>query len=450
VKQKAYEMNLDGLVGPTHNYAGLSYGNLAAAKHALMVSNPRAAVEQGLKKMKLLSDLGVVQVVLPPHERPNIRVLRRLGFRGSDKQALAAANDYSGALSAACYSSSAMWAANSATVSPSLDAGDGKIHFTPANLITLFHRSIETEFTGLLLETIFNDPQVFAHHKPLPGSLPFSDEGAANHTRLCRRHDEPGIEIFVYSRESFSPSSKTPLVFPARQSLEASQAIARLHRLDPKRVMFIKQNPEAVDAGVFHNDVISVGNENLFFYHSQAFENCEAIGATALKFAELCGEELFLVPVNPDRLSIKEAVDTYLFNSQVVTLKDGHMAVIAPQECLENAKTRVLLQEIVEGANPVKEVHYIDIRQSMRNGGGPACLRLRVVVTEAELARVNPNLILNAGLYADLMEWGGQFYRDRLSYEDLLDPQLIIESRTALDRLTQILHLGPIYPFQQE
>ena len=26
----AYEVNFDGLVGPTHNYAGLSYGNVAS------------------------------------------------------------------------------------------------------------------------------------------------------------------------------------------------------------------------------------------------------------------------------------------------------------------------------------------------------------------------------------------------------------------------------------
>ncbi len=446
---KAREINLDGLVGPTHNYAGLSYGNLAATKHALTVSNPRAAVEEGLKKMKLLSDLGLVQVVLPPHHRPDIRALRRLGFVGSDEAVVAAVGNYSDTLLAACYSSSAMWAANSATVSPSPDTSDGKVHITPANLVTLFHRSIESEFTGGLLKIIFNDPELFMRHAPLPGSLLFSDEGAANHTRLCRSHGEPGIEIFVYSRENLSPLSNAPLIFPARQSMEASQAIARLHNLDTNRVMFVKQNPGAIDEGVFHNDVISVGNENVFFYHSQAFEDSEVTGNLARKFADMCGEDLIRIPVSPDRLTIKEAVDTYLFNSQIVTVDDDHMAIIAPHECLRNPKTRLLLQEIVEGDNPVREVHYIDIRQSMRNGGGPACLRLRVALTEAELGAVNPNLILNESLYAHLVEWGREFYRDRLSYEDLLDPRLIIESRTALDRLTAILKLGSIYPFQQ-
>jgi len=31
----------------------------------------------------------------------------------------------------------------------------------------------------------------------------------------------------------------------------------------------------------------------------------------------------------------------------------------------------------------------------------------------------------------------------------LRDPQLLIESRTALDELTQILKIGSVYPFQQ-
>ncbi|MDX2347040.1 MAG: N-succinylarginine dihydrolase, partial [Legionella sp.] len=29
-----YELNLDGLVGPTHHYAGLAYGNTASLAHA--------------------------------------------------------------------------------------------------------------------------------------------------------------------------------------------------------------------------------------------------------------------------------------------------------------------------------------------------------------------------------------------------------------------------------
>ena len=218
--------------------------------------------------MKLLSDMGLVQGVLPPHERPDIKTLRRLGFRGSDAQILSTAARKSPFLLAACYSASSMWAANAATVSPSADTADGLVHFTPANLVSQFHRSLESEFTALLLKAIFNDETAFVHHPALPVAAHLSDEGAANHVRLCSSHERGGIELFVYGRKSFDRTDSRPQVFPARQTLEASSAIARLHRLDPSKTVFARQNPSAVDAGVFHNDVISVGNENVFLYHS--------------------------------------------------------------------------------------------------------------------------------------------------------------------------------------
>ena len=332
-------MNFDGLVGPTHNYAGLSYGNVASMEHGLTVSNPKAAAFQGLDKMKLLSDMGLVQGVLPPHDRPDIRTLRRLGFRGSDAQILSSAARKSPFLLAACYSASSMWAANAATVSPSVDTADGLVHFTPANLVSQFHRSLESEFTTLLLKAIFNDDTAFVHHPALPAAVHMSDEGAANHTRLCTSHEEGGIELFVYGRESFDRADSGPKAFPARQTLEASSAITRLHRLDPVKTVFVRQNPSAVDAGVFHNDVISVGNENVFLYHSQAFADTgSVISELTSTFRDSCHGELIGIEVSAHQVSVSEAVGTYLFNSQLVTLPDESMCLIAPLECSENKK----------------------------------------------------------------------------------------------------------------
>src|SRR5687768_11173563 len=180
---KAYEVNFDGLVGPTHNYAGLSYGNVASMSHKRSVSSPRQAALQGLAKMKFLADLGVKQAVLPPHPRPDIAALRRIGFTGSDADVLAKVQREDPVLLAAVSSSSSMWAANAATVSPSADTSDGRMHFTPANLVSLFHRSLEAPTTAAVLRAIFNDEKHFAHHPPLPATMHFSDEGAANHTR---------------------------------------------------------------------------------------------------------------------------------------------------------------------------------------------------------------------------------------------------------------------------
>lgn len=450
ISLSAEEVNYDGLVGPTHNYSGLAYGNVAAMEHRLTASNPRAAVLQGLQKMKLLADLGVTQAVLPPHERPDIRALRHLGFRGRDAAIVAAAAREAPEVLAACYSSSSMWTANAATVSPSADASDGRVHFTPANLVSHFHRSIEARFTATLLRAIFPDETLFAHHAALPSAVQFSDEGAANHTRLCGDHGQPGIEIFAYGRQAFPWDDQSPVRFPARQTLEASLALARLHLLEPRRALFVRQNPAAIDAGVFHNDVIAVGNENVLFYHSLAFLNpLLVIQELKERFGEASGKELVLIEVTPDRVSLEEAVRSYLFNSQLVTLKDGSMCLIAPLECRELDNCRNLLEELISQPNPLRQVAYVDLRQSMKNGGGPACLRLRVVLTPREFARIHQGVLFDTRLYNELVSWAMRRYRDRLHPDDLVDPFILEESRMCLDELTRILGLGSIYDFQR-
>lgn len=447
--EDAVEVNFDGLVGPTHNYGGLAYGNVASMRHGSTVSYPRAALFQGLEKMKLLSDLGLKQAVLPPHERPDVETLKRLGFRGSEAAILErAAKDVPGLL-ASCYSSSGMWAANAATVSPAADTRDSRLHFTAANLVSQFHRSIEAPFTSAILKAILNDESLFAHHQPLPCSILFSDEGAANHTRLCEDYGKQGIEFFVYGRRAFDERDLRPTRFPARQSLEASAAIARLHGLDPERTVFGRQNPYAIDAGVFHNDVIVVGNKDVLLYHEDAFAEPEAlVQELRRKFARLCRKELKLIEVKASDVTVVEAVSTYFFNSQLVSLPDGSMSLIAPVESRENPRTRSVVEQIISEDNPIKSVRYVDVRQSMQNGGGPACLRLRVVLTERELTSTHPGVLFSDKLYADLKQWGERCYREELRLKDLTDPSLAEESRNALDQLTRILQLGSIYCFQ--
>ncbi|MFZ5867976.1 MAG: N-succinylarginine dihydrolase [Thermodesulfobacteriota bacterium] len=447
---RAFEVNFDGLVGPTHNYSGLSYGNIASMAHGLTVSNPRAALLQGLAKMKFFADLGVKQGVLPPQERPDFDTLRRLGFSGSEAQIAEKAAKQAPQILASCYSASSMWAANAATVSPSADASDRRVHFTPANLLSQFHRSIEPPFTAAILKKIFPNESLFAHHDPVPRALHFSDEGAANHMRLCASFGAPGIELFVYGRTGFDRADQGPRRFPARQTLEASQAIARLHGLDPTATMFARQSPEAIDAGVFHNDVISVGNQNVFLYHAEAlYEPESGLNELKRKFFDLCGEELILIDVPSQEVSLQEAVQTYFFNSQLVSLSDGTMSLIAPAESEQNPRTRAALERIQAGDNPIARVHFVVVRQSMKNGGGPACLRLRVVLTEEELASTHQGIMFSDGLYHRLIAWGERHYRDKLQVHDLADPSLINETRKSLDELTGILDLGPIYGFQK-
>jgi succinylarginine dihydrolase len=443
----AFEVNFDGLVGPTHNYAGLSFGNVASLGSASCVSRPKAAAKQGLEKMKTVADLGVRQAVLPPQERPDIAALRRIGFSGDDIQVIEAASREVPAIFQACCSASSMWTANAATVAPSADTADGRVHFTPANLSNKFHRSLEHPTTGRVLRAIFPDEAYFAHHPALPAGNHFSDEGAANHTRLCRDFGESGVHFFVFGRYAFR-DGPAPRKFPARQTFEASRAVARLHRLAPARVVLAQQNPDIIDQGVFHNDVIAVGNGNVLLYHELAFLKSDRVLA---ELRDKLDAELHPIEIQRSRVSVEEAVGSYLFNSQLVTLPDGGMAIVAPMECAENPRVRQCLAEIVDDpSNPLTAVHYLDVRESMRNGGGPACLRQRVVLTETEIEHANPAVFLDDRLFKDLDGWIERHYRDRLTGDDLGDPALLDESRAALDELTRILNLGgAIYPFQR-
>jgi len=450
---KAYEVNFDGLVGPTHNYAGLSHGNVASMTHGGATSNPREAALQGLAKMKFLADLGLKQAVLPPHERPSIETLRALGFGGSDAQVLAATAKTDPKLLVACSSASNMWVANAASVAPSGDTADGRAHFTPANLASKFHRSIEPPQTARTLRAVFRDEARFAVHEPVRGGQGLGDEGAANHTRFAPTHGHYGLHFFVYGHSALgAPAVKShPRRFASRQALEAFEAVARRHELGEDNSVFAQQAPEAIDAGVFHNDVISVGNENVLFYHEKAFVGTEAVVAGLRRaYGKLHpGEEFVGIRVPARRVPLKDAVKSYLFNSQLVTVAPGEMALIAPSDCAETRSVRDFVRELVErGDTPLKSAHFFDLKQSMRNGGGPACLRLRVVLNDAEIAALPAGVFINDRTYPKLVRWVKKHYRDRLVHKDLADPALLDESRRALDELTRLLGLGSIYPFQ--
>lgn len=446
-----FEVNFDGLVGPTHNYAGLAVGNEASRRNQRVISHPREAALQGLAKMKVLADLGLKQAVLPPLERPAMHVLRRLGFdAANDAEVLRRAQRDAPEIVSACFSASNMWVANAGTVCPSVDAADARVHFTPANLIGNFHRSIETPDTARVLRRIFADEARFVHHDPLPPVGGFGDEGAANHTRFCAKHADRGLHFFVYGQAGLREGLSRPSRHPARQTREASEALARLHQIPPGQSLFAQQTPEAIDAGVFHNDVIATGNEWLHVFHEQAFVDREHfLTKAASQFREVTGNELLSVVVLRDELSLDEAVACYLFNSQLVTLSTGKMALIAPSECEDLAASRQVVERMIsDPANPLSEVRYLDLRQSMRNGGGPACLRLRVVLTETEIAALPPGVFLNNRSYALLTDWVRRHYRESLAPDEIASAGLLLEVRTALDELTQILGLGSLYHFQ--
>lgn len=404
-------INFDGIVGPTHNYSGLSWGNIASWNSKEKASNPQAAALQGLEKMWTLSQLGVMQAVLPPHERPHLPTLKSLGFKGIEEVPLSLLAQFS--------SASPMWTANMATMTPSSDTEDGKVHFTPANLQSKLHRFIEKETSYRLLKTIFSDERFFIVHPPLPSHPLFGDEGAANHTRFSG-----GIHLFVYGDQEKTKQ------FPARQTKEASESIIRRHQIKKGHFFVVEQNPTAIDAGVFHNDVISTGHENLFLVHEQAFVNTPHV------LAELAAivPQLTPIVITSEELPLEEAIHSYLFNSQIVTTKEGTRILIIPEESASLPvlkKLRPLFDQILP----------LNVRESMQNGGGPACLRLRIELTEEERKAIRPRLFLDRSLYEDLKKWILTHYRTHLTPHDLQDPSLYQESEKALQELSTLLDL---------
>ncbi len=405
---KLVEINFDGIVGPSHNYAGLSLGNIASASHKGNASYPRAAALQGIAKMRGNLERGLAQGFLLPLPRPNFGLLRDL----------AVGDDTNPALVAAAWSASSMWTANAATVSPAPDTGDGRCHLTPANLVTMLHRGQEWRDTQAQLKIAFGDQRHFAVHDAVPSS--FGDEGAANHMRFCDSHDAPGVEVFVYGR----PGGR----FPARQHEQASRAVARLHGLEPRRCVFIEQNPAAIEAGAFHNDVVAVANEKVLFTHDQAFaDQIDAYEAIRAVFPDL-----HVVEVPESQVSLEEAIRTYLFNAQLVTLPTGEMALVVPSECQESASVWSWCERMLASNGPIRHVIPVDVRQSMANGGGPACLRLRVV---ANPATVDARFMLDEAKAERIEAVIAQMWPETIQPDEIGTEALaakVIEAREAL------------------
>ena len=409
------EINFDGIIGPSHNYAGLSFGNLASTKNAGQISQPRAAALQGLDKMRANLALGLAQGIFVPLSRPNRDWLSALGTTIEECEPV---------LAAAAMSASAMWAANAATVSPAPDTNDGKTHLTVANLRTMPHRSHEWPGTLAQLRIAFGDRKHFAVHDPVPPA--FGDEGAANHMRLTSRHGEQGLELFVYG--------VTGGAFPARQHLQASKAIAQLHGLDPDRTLFVEQSEEAIAAGAFHNDVVAVANENVLFAHELAFADRNAVLAFCEK--RLPGFELVEVP-SAD-VPIGDAITSYLFNAQLVSPPDGEMTLVVPTEARETPTVWAWLEKHVAGNGPIRRVEVVDVRQSMANGGGPACLRLRVV---AHPETVDPRFMVDDGKLDRLSEVVRRNWPVEIDTADLQKPALMKDVEAARKALLEELDL---------
>jgi succinylarginine dihydrolase len=441
VTEPVKEVIFVGLPGPTHNYGGLSKDNVASSLNRGNTSNPKQAALQALGLVRLMKSLGVEVGILPPQLRPHLASLRQR-FHGDAEQLIAQAAKQDPALLEKLCSSSAMWTANAATTSPAIDNADQMLHLTVANLHTNLHRRIEADDTYRVLNAIFAQVPGARVHPPLDAAQGFRDEGAANHMRLLPRHNGRGLHVFVYGADGSQDDPKS-----ARQTLSAFQAIKTEHGIPATHALFIKQNPAVIREGVFHNDVIAVSNESVLLVHEQAYAGGRLdIERIADMYKSLHGEELNVIMITDADLEVDEAVHTYFFNSQIITKPDGRMAVIAPSEVemLYAGKAARLFKTIKnDSGNPIDEVHFVDLRQSMNNGGGPACLRLRVPMVETRVAAIKThvNVMADDALLKNIESIIETHYPDKVDPEDIADPALYFGCRTVLMELGALMNL---------
>lgn len=429
------EINIDGMIGPTHHYGGLGVGNIASQTHRDQISNPRQAALEGLAKAKLVSDLGITQTIWLPPSRPKLELLQSLGFQGSPQEQILSAFERAPRVLSAAFSSAFMWAANSATVSPAADTKDGCYHFTPANLISSLHRASEANERQSDFANTFSVIHFHRFHDPLPAVTSLRDEGAANHMRLSDPSGEIGFNIFVYGEEDASKSSETTNTrFMARQTRLASETIARQHQLNPETTFFLRQHPDAISAGVFHNDVIATSHEGVLLHHELAFLDAEEeLARLERAFLDRVGQAMVRIVVSNDSLSLTDTVNSYLFNSQLLTpsrtnAKDSlpRMMFVCPMQCHAMESANRLLRSIIsDPTNPVDDVQFVKVGQSMSGGGGPACLRLRVPADERTRSQLPYEGLLNESLYESLTRAVERHYPENVSLSSFCDERFV-------------------------
>lgn len=435
------EIQLDGLLAPTHHFGALSFGNKASMLSAGRNSRPRAAARQALAKMAAVMRRGLTQCVLPPLLRPDLDFLQRCGFRGSPADIIQACAADDAHLLSLAQSCAFTWTANCATVIPSTDSSDGHCHVIPANLFTTPHRALEGEPRTRMLRHIFGDCDFMQIHDPLPMTATMADEGAANHHRCYDPDTGDFCHLFVHSRAHNIPVNLLPKKYPARQSKEAQIAISRVAQLRTGHSFFITQHPEAIDGGAFHNDVVLAGCNRHLLLHEQALVDQQA----CVHALEAQMPQLQVAVIGKRDLRLDEAVRSYLFNAQLLQTAAG-MHLLLPLQAQEQRPKRVVDRLLSDGF--LHSAEYLDLSESMHGGGGPACLRLRLPLRPQEAQQLPQGIVLTEDKLMALEQWVDSHFREELSTADLADPQLYQETCQALDSLTQLLDLGTFYAFQ--
>jgi succinylarginine dihydrolase len=428
------EFNIDGLIGPTHHFGGLGVGNVASETNRNKIAHPKAAALEGLSKMRKLHELGIPQFYLPPPVRPNCRWMEAMGFRTNDPSDWRHCASQFPSLFSSSLSSSFMWMANAATCSSSVDTIDGLGRIVIANLAASLHRGQENLERHAQLRRLFQHVSTIEVIEALPSLVPLRDEGAANGMRFWNPTNHQGIYVFAFGeRNSNTTQTATPAkesvhphVYPSRQTSLASQLVARSLRIRDSRSLFVQQHPKAIDAGVFHNDVIATSHENFLFVHESAYvDQCNQLDRISETFRNQCGGKLGILVVTEEELSLSEAVSTYLFNSQIVTRSDGSWCMLCPIECLNSPAAVQVLRRVQHQESRLGAIEFVSLKESMANGGGPACLRLRAYASDADIERIPFGARIHDDSLAFLERVITSEYPDSVHLDDFLDLTLV-------------------------
>ncbi|WP_310474063.1 N-succinylarginine dihydrolase, partial [Sandarakinorhabdus sp.] len=199
--------------------------------------------------------------------------------------------------------------------------------------------------------------------------------------------------------------------------------------------LFVAQSQTAIDAGAFHNDVVAVANGNVLFAHEHAFADAAGLKADVARRMP----DAITIEVPDSAVSLEDSIKSYLFNSQLLTLPDGSMALVLPKEAEETPSVKAYLAALVEGNGPIRAAHFVDVRESMQNGGGPACLRLRVA---ADPATVDPRFLLDEAKAARLERLVEHWWPETIGPADMANPDLWRQVKAARAALLAELELS--------
>jgi succinylarginine dihydrolase len=114
---------------------------------------------------------------------------------------------------------------------------------------------------------------------------------------------------------------------------------------------------------------------------------------------------------------------------------------VVPSEAWDSASVRHWLDATLAGNGPIRRVIPVDVRQSMANGGGPACLRLRVV---ADPATIDPRFLVDDAKLDWVADVVRRHWPEQIHHDDLQSAALIGDVEGARAALLEALDLGQL------